>query len=1088
MEQRIYTVATAHLDTVWRWNLATTIQDYLSDTVSKNFYLMQKIPHYKFNFEGAFRYELIEEYYPDFFEQIQDYVRHGQWQPAGSSYENGDVNIPSPEALFRNILIGNTYFEEKFGKRTRDIFLPDCFGFGLALPTVMKHANLKGFITQKLSWGCAYGSPFDIGRWKGVDSSTVFACTDARSYRYKFSNVRTDANVTEKLGEHLKNGILPWTLQFHGDGDVGGAPEISSAKAVSDAVNTNDLNDKQVIAAAADQIFYDLEALSAEEQERLPLCETELLMTNHGVGAYTSRTMSKRLNRKSEMLADMTERSCVAAEYISDFRYPAEPLTQAWKRVLEHQFHDDLTGTSIMEVYNRSWNDYFKSLNQFQSEFAASAHAVAQMLDTSFVTGTALIVNNAVCAPRTDCVRATVRMNENAPYVKVFDKDANEVPSQVLSKRGKTFEIVFLARVPSLSYTVFDVRPSLTKCTLSSDLKVTLHTLENEKYAVVLNKNGDIGSIVDKKLKRQLLKAPVKLALLRDVGALEYPSWELRKSDLDKAPYAYANTPEFEIVESGPASAALKITRTANGSTFTQIVSLTAGGEAIRVDNEIEWQSRRTLLKAQFPFTCENDKASYDLGLGVIERTTNTEELYEVPAQKWADITDRSREFGVTVLSDSKYGWDKPDSGTLRLTCIHTPTGAFIKQARQDLQDIGLNRFAFGIYSHSGGYTTGSQLAGECFGTPLTAFQTSFRHKGRCSAQWSFAQIDNSDVLVRAVKKAERSDEIVVRFNEGSGKKGQHVVFSMGDGIESAREIYASEEPMAEAKTEDGKLVFDIDRYSVKSFALTLKKAADTPTSTAQCIPLKPEYNVDVVTSNYNRQLTIMAASGTSLPRELFPQRSTCTGIPYEFASEKEQYNALIPRGQTVKLPKDTTNLYFLACSVRGDREVEFTVGDQKKRTLVIHDFMEPIGQWDMYAMGQTANIKNDAVIGYEFTHTHSPQDDNFAQGCLFFQYVLPVKGAQTVTLPDNNAIVILAMTAVKQADDTKLATPLIDTVESRTFVDTSDRFDKTVDKLDALTIHGGRIADQIKGGKGKGVKRNNIITNVIRSFTKKEW
>ena len=161
-KKKVYAVATSHLDTVWRWNLATTIKEYLPDTLEKNFDLADKYPRYKFNFEGAFRYQLAEEYYPKHFEYLKGLIEKGNWNVAGSSYENGDVNIPSPEALFRNIIYGNGYFKEKFGKESCDIFLPDCFGFGYALPSIMKHAGLKGFTTQKLSWGSAYGVPFDL--------------------------------------------------------------------------------------------------------------------------------------------------------------------------------------------------------------------------------------------------------------------------------------------------------------------------------------------------------------------------------------------------------------------------------------------------------------------------------------------------------------------------------------------------------------------------------------------------------------------------------------------------------------------------------------------------------------------------------------------------------------------------------------------------------------------------------------------------------------------------------------------------------------------------------------------------------------
>ena len=174
-EKRIYTIGTAHLDTVWNWDFEHVISVCIPKTLDDNFRLFELYPDYKFNFEGSYRYELMEEYYPEKFEQLKQYVADGRWNVCGSCYENGDVNIPSPESLFRNILYGNGYFQKKFGVKSNDIYLPDCFGFGWALPAVAEHANLKGFSTQKLTWGSAYGVPFDIGLWYGSNGKSIFA-------------------------------------------------------------------------------------------------------------------------------------------------------------------------------------------------------------------------------------------------------------------------------------------------------------------------------------------------------------------------------------------------------------------------------------------------------------------------------------------------------------------------------------------------------------------------------------------------------------------------------------------------------------------------------------------------------------------------------------------------------------------------------------------------------------------------------------------------------------------------------------------------------------------------------------------------
>lgn len=326
-KNKIFTVATSHLDTVWRWELPKTIDEFIPDTIVKNFELIEKYPHYRFNFEGAFRYELIEEYYPEQFERIKQYVKNGRWCVSGSAYENGDVNIPSPEALFRNFLYGNRYFEDKFGVTSKDVFLPDCFGFGYALPSIAKHSNLLGVSSQKLSWGGAYECPFDLGVWQGVDGSRIFASLKPLSYRYNFDgDVRGDLQIIDKLADNGVHYGLPWTMNYYGTGDWGGAPDEQSVASVEQSVAYNDTSETQVISASSDEVFKQLDALSESEKTSLPVWNNELVMRSHGAGGYTSRAMSKRLNAKNESLADMCERSCVAADALTSFTYPKNVL------------------------------------------------------------------------------------------------------------------------------------------------------------------------------------------------------------------------------------------------------------------------------------------------------------------------------------------------------------------------------------------------------------------------------------------------------------------------------------------------------------------------------------------------------------------------------------------------------------------------------------------------------------------------------------------------------------------------------------------------------------------------------------------
>lgn len=1094
-KKRVYAVATAHLDTVWRWELAKTVKEFIPDTLKKNFDLLERYPNYRFNFEGAYRYELIEEFYHRAFEIIKKYVDEGRWCISGTAYENGDVNIPSPEALFRNILIGNRYFLSRFGKTSKDLFLPDCFGFGAALPSVAAHAGLKGFTTQKLSWGSAYGLPFDLGIFKGIDGSEIFASLNARSYRYKFTgDLRADLSVIDRIADNASRAKLPWSNHLYGTGDWGGAPTEESVKAVNDSVDkNNEKPDFEVISASSDQVFYDMEKLKKSEKEMLPVWNNELLMTSHGAGCYTSRCMSKRLNRQNEILADMAEKAAVFANVVGCYRYPKEIFNQAWKRVIKHQFHDDITGTSTMKVYNESWGDYYLSLSQFKHEYICAVKGILDELDTSWVddNSSIVIVNNATQFKRSEVVEITIRSRINCGCVAVYDADGNEVPSQLCSKLGKKLTIAFLADVDPFGFRAYEIKKAEKPCEICTGVSAGNHSLENNRYKLIFNKNGDIAYLYDKELGRQIIDSPIKMALLHDTGSLAYPSWEMRKEDLDKEPYCYANTPEFTVVENGPARCKIRIVREAEYSTITQTVSLSANSDIIKVDNIVDWKTRRTLLKAVFPLAAHNEEASYDLGLGVIKRKTNSEKLYEVPAQSWADITDKSGEYGVSVLSDCKYGWDKPNDNTLRLSCIHTPAGAFTKETRQDLQDLGRNIFSFAIYSHKNGFENGTQMQSDMFNHPMLAVQSDKRSKRSLTDHASLCSLSNNNALVKAIKYSEdREDDVIIRISEGNGTGCTNTSLRFFKTIEKAYLDNAVEENIKELKVTNGYIRFSLKPFETKTFRIKLDKGAPIPKE--RYMPIELPHNAVGFTADDDMRNVILQGSGFSLPYELLDNSRWIGGIRFNFYKRNTESfiaenDVTVCRGQKIEMPKKATRLYFIAGSALGAQQIKITVG-KKQVPFTIRPIDEPISHWDMAGLEQTASVSLNEVLAYEFTHTHHPEG-NLPQKALFYLYSLNVEGYDSVTLPENNKVIILAMTAVKEQTKGVLASNIEDIISKEyDFNENIPPIDKIIDKADFLTIRAGKIQDQINGGKGKGFKRDNIITNIIRSYTKSEW
>ncbi len=579
MQKKIYTVATAHLDTIWSWDFETTVSRYIYNTLVDNFALFQKYPTYHFNFEGSYRYELMEEYYPELYAKMRDYIAQGRWSVCGSAFENGDVNVPSPEALFRNILYGNRYFEKKFGKRSVDIYLPDCFGFGWALPSIIAHANLMGFTTQKLGWGGAYGIPFDIGVWQGPDGAQVLASLNPHDYYFTLKKLRDWDFVQQKLDENEKYDLNS-TMIFHGIGDRGGAPKEASVAFVEQEINKNKDSDVQVLASGADDLFRDLNAqLTPEQKAKLPRWETELVMQNHGVGGYTSRAVGKRWNRRCQELADMAERSGVVADYLGTAHYNKEAMELNWKRTIAHQFHDDLPGTSVQRAYRRSWNDYGMAMNGFAGELTQAAGSVGSLLKTDFCAGTPVTVFNSLEVARTDAVTLELPHWPKA-CARVYDPKGREVKSQVNRYENGTAELVFVATVPALGFAVYDVRPSDVPCRLRGSLSISgENQMENQKYIVRLNKKGNITSILDKEMDEQeLLSEPISLGLFKYTGSKPWPAWEMNYKEANKDPDRLPNPVTVTIQEKGPARVSFCVEQKDGDSTFKNIIALTDGG------------------------------------------------------------------------------------------------------------------------------------------------------------------------------------------------------------------------------------------------------------------------------------------------------------------------------------------------------------------------------------------------------------------------------------------------------------------------------------------------------------------------------
>ena len=1035
-KKKLYVVSNAHLDTQWNWTIQDTIRDSIKNTMEQNFELFEKYPHYRMNFEGAFRYKLMKEYYPKMYEKVKEYVSEGRWNVSGSQWDASDANVPSSEAYMRQILYGNGYFEKEFGKKSSDIFLTDCFGFRWSLPSIAAHMGLNGFSTQKLVWGV--GSPIynedgttrkpmpekdqprmDLGKWVGPDGHYVIASMLGGNYTLHFEwdkekrPIHERAEYLKQIEHNEKWTGVPARMMYYGVGDYGGSPSDESAHYLNEAVEQNG-DDKafEVVSASTDQIMNEL---SPEQIANLPEYNEGLLIP-HGYGALTSHTINKRWNRKSELLADSAERAASIAEWMGKASYPKERLEEAWKLFLWHQFHDDLPGTSILDAYSFTHNDFVIAQNMLAAELTASMDAISSGLNTK-VQGTPVVVYNPISTSRTDVVTAEVEVN--SPYVRIYAPCGNEVPAQILKKNGKTI-VKFAVKLAPVSVAVFDVQESNVPSQVATKLSVTDRMLKNERYTVTINAQGDIASIIDQANGRELLSAPCGLVVRPDNNTV-WPSWEIKYEDTAIEPVRVTQCDSIEIYENGPASVAIKVVKSYEGSTFTQIIRLTTGSDVVEVENDVDWYCRKSMLLAEFPLTVSNEIAEFDLGLGADKgKNTNSFPYFQHCVHQWADLTDSDGKYGVAILNDCKYGMEKPNDSTLRLSLIHTPAGSFMPISAQHWQDMGKNLFRYGITAHSGSRDDVGAVA-TAFNQPLMSFTTK-KHDGDNNAI-SFLSVNNDAVIVRAIKKEEKGNRLIVRVQETAGKAWNNLQLTFASKIISAVETNGYEDAIAPAAFKKNILTFSIGANEPKTFALTLRTNDE---AYANQIPLALSYDV-CTTSPDSDPTRGELADGIAIPKELFEERVTCGGIRFRMG-DKAGKNAVVCTGQEITLPANAKKIAILATSKAGDKSTNFTING-KSVSIHVQDFHNDVGAWDMIAKGDNCLVKQDD-IAVTYTHTHDENGNRLYKFAYLFKYVLDVEGATSLTLPEDDDILVYAATLF-EGDNTAPVCSLYDSIET---------------------------------------------------------
>ncbi|MGB0372442.1 MAG: alpha-mannosidase [Opitutales bacterium] len=1070
-EPTLFVVPYTHLDDIWRWDYPTAIEYFLPRTLDENFDAFEEYPNFKFNWTGAARYEQMKEYYPEKYEELKEWVAAGRWYPNGNAWVEADVNVSSAESIMRQVLAGHKYFKDEFGIETVDFMIPDCFGFPYSLPSILNHTGLRAFSTQKLTWESANGIPFDVGRWVGPDGNWVIAALNAGNYAGEHpENYATNEKMIERLKKNEEEIGFPIHYIYVGGGDRnnadrGGTIRKTSLEMIERSVGTD--GPINVLVDEADLMF---RAISDAQAMKMPEWNSDLLLIKHSTGVLTSQTYTKQLNHQSELLINAAESAAVSAAYLGDVAYPKGQLDTAWKLVLRNQFHDILPGTSIPAAQARTWNDGIIALNEISGVYKDAIGSIAPTLKTD-LEGVPLVVYNALSMDRNDVVEAMIPESlKGAHALTAYDATGKAIPTQMTTGWDGKPRVLFQAKVPSVGAAVYYLREGVPPMPAKSELKIKKQTLENSRYLVKVDDNGDIASVFDKKVDKELLEKPAQLEFIPNFPDRK-PAWRIYPDDIAEPARSVAAYPiHIKVVEDGPVRIAIEVLRYNENSKIAQRIRLYPGSDSDRVEvaNHIDWSSRGALLKAAFHFTASNPEATYNLELGTIKRGNRTDSQYEVPNHGWVNLTDKSGSHGTSIFTGPKYGSDKPDDNTLRITLMHSPdTEAWEDETRDNgrtkemrWQDWGRHEFNYAIAGHPGEWQEGEpSMEALRFEHRLAAFEVP-NYNASDKTEFSLLKTSDSQVNIQAIKLAENGSGVIVRLQELDGKPIEGLTVSSILPFKKAEETDGIERPLGiSVPVKDQSISLDFTPYEVKTVLLHLPETKKGGLTT----PVEFAYDTDIYSYNSNREDGYFnwaivrgrmdktgGASGSfdgkggTFPAEMIGDEVVVGNVRYQIGPRDEfQVNAAAARGQSIDLPKGTRVVHILAAAEE-DTDVVFEAGGAKI-PVTIGGWSGNIGLWDNRVFeGEVAEIsysirndllridpayvRNDQRVAWYASHRHLPYEDTLYEYGYLFSYRLEVpEGTQTLTLPDSPFVRIAAISVGDEQTATALHSPFED-------------------------------------------------------------
>ncbi len=767
-QKTLHMIGNAHIDPVWLWQWTEGFHE-VKATFRSALDRMKEYPDFTFTASSAAFYAWVEQSDPAMFAEIQARVTEGRWQIVGGWWVEPDCNIPGGESFARHGLYAQRFFQQKFGTMAHVGFCPDSFGHNGMLPQILRKSQMDCYVFMRPG-PHEMDLPGWLFWWEADDGSRVLA------YRIPYSYGSWGGDLLDKIEatSALIEPPLDEMMAFYGVGDHGGGPTRENLENI--IAMDQDPALPRLLFSTPEAFFNAVKARGLN----LPVVHDDL--QHHSSGCYAVNSGIKSLNRRSENLLLAAEKFSLVADWAMGQPYPTD-LGRAWQNVLFNQFHDVMAGTSIEPAYADAQAAHGESIAIAQRALNLATQSLAWGIQMSpEECRWPLVVFN----PNTWTVKTNIEKDivfyglpENAV---LLDARGQRLPFQIVQGSALvTFgpRISFTSELPALGYTTFMLVSQPDQPEYPS-LEASPTCLENKRWKLEIDPvTGAIQSLFDKQVGAAVFEGLAAKAVVIDDPSDTW-SHDIIRFDQVIGTFKADN---LTLSEVGPVKATLTARSSYGSSHLVQSFTLYSDLDRIDVVVTVDWHETQKALKLRFPLNLEHGIATYEIPYGTIHRPMNGE---EEAGQAWVDVTGKLPEsgqvYGVSLLNDSKYSFDiQPED--IGLTVLRSPIFAHHNPAVPDPQriytyvDQGIQHFAYALLPHADGWEVAGAVrrAAELNQPPIVLIGTA-HSEGALAREDSFIAVDQPNVVVNVLKKAEDSDALVLRAYETDRKATQAIL------------------------------------------------------------------------------------------------------------------------------------------------------------------------------------------------------------------------------------------------------------------------------------------------------------------------